>query len=34
VGKKQGKVVMDGNNLTGVVRFIKDSLAKNNTLGK
>jgi len=34
VGKKEGKVVMDGNNLTGVVRFIKDSLAKNNTLGK
>ena len=33
-GKKEGKVVMDGNNLTGVVRFIKDSLAKNNTLGK
>ena len=24
VGKKEGKVVMDGNNLTGVVRFIKD----------
>ncbi len=33
-GKKEGKVVMDGNNLTGVVRFIKDSLAKHNTLGK
>ena len=33
-GSKPGKVVMDGNNLTGVVRFIKDSLAKNNTLGK
>ena len=34
IGKKTGKVVMDGNNLTGVVRFIKDSLAKDNTLGK
>ena len=34
IGKKPGKVVMDGNNLTGVVRFIKDSLAKDNTLGK
>ena len=34
VGKKEGKVVMDGNNLTGVVRFIKDSLSKNNPLGK
>lgn len=34
VGDNAGQVVMDGNNLTGVVRFIKDSLAKNNTLGK
>ena len=34
VGENDGQVVMDGNNLTGVVRFIKDSLAKNNTLGK
>jgi phosphate transport system substrate-binding protein len=34
IGKKPGKIVMDGNNLTGVIRFIKDSLAKNDTLGK
>ncbi len=34
MGKKEAKLVMDGNNLTGVVRFITDSLAKNNTLGK
>jgi phosphate transport system substrate-binding protein len=34
IGKKQGTVVMDGTNLTGIVRFLKDSLAKNNTLGK
>ena len=33
-GKKLGTVVMDGTNLTGIVRFLKDSLAKNNTLGK
>ena len=33
-GKNQGTVVMDGTNLTGIVRFLKDSLAKNNTLGK
>jgi phosphate transport system substrate-binding protein len=34
IGKKQGTVVMDGTNLTGIVRFLKDSLAKINTLGK
>ena len=33
-GEDQGQVVMDGNNLTGIVRFIKDSLAKKDTLGK
>ena len=34
IGEKPGQVVMDGNQLTGIVRFLKDSLAKNNTLGK
>ena len=34
IGQDNGPIVMDGNNLTGIVRFIKDSLAKNNTLGK
>jgi phosphate transport system substrate-binding protein len=33
-GENKGQVVMDGNNLTGIVRFIKDSLAKNDILGK
>ena len=33
-GENKGEVVMDGNNLTGIVRFIKDSLAKNDILGK
>ena len=33
-GKVQGKVVMDGSHLTGVNRFIKDSLVKTNTFGK
>lgn len=33
-GKNAGKVVMDGNNLTGVTRFVKDSLVKSNILGK
>jgi len=33
-GKSNKLVVMDGNNLTGIVRFIKDSLAKDATLGK
>lgn len=33
-GQNPGKVVMDGNNLTGVTRFVKDSLVKHNTLGK
>ena len=33
-GLSNGQVVMDGNNLTGVVRFLKDSLAKNAALGK
>jgi len=34
IGIDQGQVVMDGTQLTGIVRFVKDSLAKNNTLGK
>lgn len=33
-GKSEKQVVMDGNNLTGIVRFIKDSLAKDGPLGK
>ncbi len=33
-GKSDKKVVMDGNNLTGVVRFLKDSLAKATPFGK
>jgi phosphate transport system substrate-binding protein len=33
-GKSEKQVVMDGNNLTGIVRFIKDSLAKDAPLGK
>ena len=33
-GKSNKLVVMDGNNLTGIVRFIKDSLAKEASLGK
>lgn len=33
-GVKKGQVVMDGNQLTGILRFVKDSLVKNNTLGK
>lgn len=33
-GKTEKQVVMDGNNLTGIVRFIKDSLAKEAPLGK
>ncbi len=33
-GKSDKQVVMDGNNLTGIVRFIKDSLAKEAPFGK
>ena len=33
-GKINKEVVMDGNNLTGVIRFLKDSLAKDVPLGK
>jgi phosphate transport system substrate-binding protein len=33
-GKSTKKVVMDGNNLTGIIRFLKDSLAKDVPLGK
>jgi phosphate transport system substrate-binding protein len=33
-GKSNKKVVMDGNNLTGIIRFLKDSLAKDAPLGK
>jgi phosphate transport system substrate-binding protein len=33
-GKVQGPVVMDGTNLTGIVRFLKDSLVKNQPFGK
>lgn len=33
-GKSEKQVVMDGNNLTGIIRFLKDSLAKNAPLGK
>ena len=34
VGKNPQQVVMDGNHLTGVVRFLKDSLTKNEVFGK
>jgi phosphate transport system substrate-binding protein len=34
IGLSNDQVVMDGNNLTGVVRFLKDSLAKNSPFGK
>lgn len=33
-GKSNKQVVMDGNNLTGIIRFLKDSLAKDAPLGK
>jgi phosphate transport system substrate-binding protein len=33
-GKNQQQVVMDGNNLTGIVRFLKDSLVKAEAFGK
>jgi phosphate transport system substrate-binding protein len=33
-GKSDKQVVMDGNNLTGIIRFLKDSLAKDAPLGK
>jgi len=33
-GKSNKKVVMDGNQLTGVIRFLKDSLVKDAGLGK
>lgn len=33
-GKNNKKVVMDGNHLTGVVRFLKDSLVHENAFGK
>ena len=33
-GKKSQQVVMDGGHLTGVVRFLKDSLVKNEAFGK
>ncbi len=33
-GKSDKQVVMDGNNLTGIVRFLKDSLSKETPLGK
>ncbi len=33
-GKSDKKVVMDGNNLTGIIRFLKDSLVKDAGLGK
>ncbi len=33
-GKSEQQVVMDGNHLTGIIRFLKDSLAKNAPLGK
>lgn len=32
-GKTNKKVVMDGNNLTGIIRFLKDSLSKSSPLG-
>jgi phosphate transport system substrate-binding protein len=34
IGENQQQVVMDGNHLTGVVRFLKDSLAKDKPFGK
>ena len=33
-GKSSKQVVMDGNHLTGIIRFLKDSLAKDAPLGK
>lgn len=33
-GKNPSPVVMDGNNLTGIVRFLKDSLLKSQAFGK
>jgi phosphate transport system substrate-binding protein len=33
-GKSNKEVVMDGNNLTGIIRFLKDSLAKDSPFGK
>jgi phosphate transport system substrate-binding protein len=33
-GKNPQQVVMDGNHLTGIVRFLKDSLVKADKLGK
>lgn len=33
-GKNPQQVVMDGNHLTGIVRFLKDSLLKNESFGK
>lgn len=33
-GKNSKEAVMDGNNLTGIIRFLKDSLVKQGTLGK
>lgn len=33
-GKSNKEVVMDGNNLTGIIRFLKDSLVKDIPLGK
>ena len=32
-GKNSQKIVMDGSHLTGIVRFLKDSLVKSNKLG-
>jgi phosphate transport system substrate-binding protein len=32
-GKSNKEVVMDGNNLTGIIRFLKDSLAKDTPFG-
>ena len=34
IGENTQQVVMDGSHLTGVVRFLKDSLAKDKPLGK
>jgi phosphate transport system substrate-binding protein len=34
IGKSNKEVVMDGNNLTGIIRFLKDSLAKDAPFGK
>jgi phosphate transport system substrate-binding protein len=33
-GKNPKEALMDGNNLTGIIRFLKDSLVKQNALGK